>query len=245
MPVAEDSDHPDINFPLYVCFIMHYLQIIHKLYNLPEDVNHGYDEAEIALLERRLQVQLPASLRQYYLSVGKNKMVNDSFNRLTSLGEIGFSEDDHLVFYEENQAVVLWGIAKADLPAPNPPVYGTYDSARQEWFMDADTTEHFLLSMAWWNGALGGLTHTAFTDLEEDLTPERIAAVTANWQEQPGVSNQLLRFFTNDFEDILVFSTEQNGQVNGVYAGTNRQEKYKAMLHTLQMEWCYRSDRDE
>ncbi|MEV4882047.1 SMI1/KNR4 family protein [Chitinophaga ginsengisegetis] len=224
---------------------MHYLQIIHKLYNLPEDANHGYTAAEIAALEARLQLQLPAALRQYYLAIGKNKMVNDSFNRLTSLGEIGFSEDDHLIFYEENQAVVLWGIAKADLTLPDPPVYGTYDSARVEWFTDADTTEHFLLSMAWWNGALGGLPYTAFTDLEEDLTPERIAAVTTHWQEQTGISNQLLRFFTNDYEDILVLTTEQNGQVNGIYIGTSREEKYKAIMDTLRMEWSYRIDRDE
>ena len=224
---------------------MHYLQIIRKLYNLTEDANHGYPEAAIAALEERLQVKIPASLRQYYLSLGNNKMVNDSFNRLTSLGEIGFSEDEHLVFYEENQAVVLWGIAKAELQQDNPPVYGTYDSGRAEWFTDADTTEHFLLSMAWWNGALGGLTHTAFTDLEEDLTPTHIAAVTGNWEEQKGVSNQLLRFFTNDYEDILVLTTEQNGQVNGVYAGTNNEARFNFILQTLNMEWCYRTDRDE
>lgn len=223
---------------------MHYLQIIHKLYNLTEDANHGYPEAAIAALEDRLQVKLPASLRQYYLSLGKNKVVNDSFNRLTSLGEIGFSEDEHLVFYEENQAVVLWGIARAELQQDNPAVYGTYDSAREEWFVDAATTENFLLSMAWWNGALGGLPHTAFTDLEEDLTNEHIAAVTANWQEQKGVSNQLLRFFTNDYEDIIVLTTEQDGQVNGVYIGAHSEERYHLILNTLHMEWCYRTDRD-
>lgn len=108
---------------------MHYLAIIHKLYNLAEDANHGYPEAVIAALEARLQIQLPASLRQYYISLGNNKAVNDSFNRLTSLGEIGFSEDEHLIFYEENQAVVLWGIAKTELQQDNPAVYGTYDSA--------------------------------------------------------------------------------------------------------------------
>lgn len=224
---------------------MHYLAIIHKLYNLAEDANHGYPEAMVAALEARLQIQLPASLRQYYLSLGNNKAVNDSFNRLTSFGEIGFSEDEHLIFYEENQAVVLWGIAKAELQQDNPAVYGTYDSAREEWFTDSDTTEHFLLSMAWWNGALGGLTYTAFTDLEEDLTPKHITLVTSNWEEQKGISNQLLRFFTNDYEDILVLTTEQDGAINGVYIGTNNEERYQSILSTLNMEWCYRTDRDE
>ena len=223
---------------------MHYLQIIRKLYNLAEDANHGYSEAEIAALENRLQIQIPASLREYYLSLGRNKAVNDSFNRLTSLGEIGFSEDDHLIFYEENQAVVLWGIEREALLASNPAVYGTYDSSRKEWFIDADTTEHFLLSMAWWNGALGGLRYTAYTDLETDVSPENITAVTANWQEQKGISNQLLRFFTNDFEDILVLTTELDGRVNGVYTGTNREEKYQTIIDTLNMEWGYRVDRD-
>jgi hypothetical protein len=224
---------------------MHYLSIIRKLYNLTEDANHGYPEAAIADLESRLQIQLPAALRQYYLSLGNNKAINDSFNRLTTLGEVGFSEDDHLIFYEENQAVVLWGIARAELQQDNPAVYGTYDSARIEWFTDADTTEHFLLSMAWWNGALGGLPHTAFTDLEEDLTPAHIALITGNWQEQKGVSNQLLRFFTNDYEDIIVLTTEQQGEVNGVYIGTHQEERYHTIISTLHMEWCYRADRDD
>lgn len=224
---------------------MHYLAIIHKLYNLAEDANNGYPETAVAALEHRLQIQLPAALRQYYLSLGNNKTVNDSFNRLTSLGEIGFSEDDHLIFYEENQAVVLWGIAKAELQQDNPPIYGTYDSHRKEWFTDSDTTEHFLLSMAWWNGALGGLTYTAFTDLEEDLTPAHIKTITSHWKEQTGISNQLLRFFTNDYEDIIVLTTEQNGTVNGVYLGTNEEARFQSILDTLQMEWCYRTDRDE
>ncbi|PSL49914.1 SMI1/KNR4 family protein SUKH-1 [Chitinophaga niastensis] len=224
---------------------MYYQQIISKLYNLSEDANLGYSEAEIAALENRLQIRLPAALRHYYLSLGKNKAVNDTFNRLTSLAEVGFSEDEHLVFYEENQAVVLWGIAKEDLSADNPAVYGTYDSQRSEWFVDSYTTEHFLLSMAWWNGALGGLTYTAFTDLEEDLTPAVIQLVTKNWQEQQGISNQLLRFFTNDYLDIIVLTTAEDGAVNGLYVGTNDEGKYKAVMSTLHLEWCYRVDRDE
>ncbi|TWF45320.1 hypothetical protein FHW36_1011250 [Chitinophaga polysaccharea] len=223
---------------------MHYLQIIRKLYNLPEADNHGYPESVLAALEERLQIRIPATLREYYLSLGANRQINDSFNRLTAFNEMGFSEDDHLVFYEENQGVVLWGLSKTELAAGNPPVYGTYDSARKDWFVDSDTTENFLLSMAWWNGALGGLTHTAFTDLEEDLTAKHIAAVTGNWQEQTGISHQLLRFFTNDYEDIIVFTTEQDGTVNGIYAGTNNEQRYHHILHTLHLEWCYRTDRD-
>jgi hypothetical protein len=223
---------------------MHYLEIIHKLYNLPEDANAGYTEEELSALELRLKITIPDVLRRYYKILGRNGHVNDSFNRLTSLGEIGFSEDGHLVFYEENQAVVLWGIAQEDIAAANPPVYGTYDSNRAEWFMDSDTMEHFLLSMAWWNGALGGLNYTAFTDLEEDLAPEKLSLVTTHWKEQAGVSNQLLRFFTNDYAEIIVFTIDEEARVNAIYFGTNKEDRYREVIHQLDMEWSYRSDRD-
>ena len=77
---------------------MHYLQIIRKLYNLPEADNHGYPESALAALEERLQIRIPAALREYYLSLGANRQINDSFNRLTAFNEMGFSEDEHRIF---------------------------------------------------------------------------------------------------------------------------------------------------
>ncbi|MCW3463054.1 SMI1/KNR4 family protein [Chitinophaga nivalis] len=223
----------------------HYLQIIRKLYNLSEDANQGYTEEVLAAMEERLQIQLPSSLRQYYLTLGNNKVVNDTFNRLLTPADTGFTEDDYLVFYEENQGVVLWGIKRTDLQQDNPPVYGTYNPAGQEWFLDAGTTENFLLSMAYWNGALGGLPHTAFTEEEADLTAENIRIITDNWQELSGISHQLLRFFTNREEEIIVCTTDEKRAINSIYVGTHDEAIFQAIMERLPLEWMYRSDWDE
>ncbi|MCH5720555.1 SMI1/KNR4 family protein [Niabella hibiscisoli] len=81
-----------------------HLQKIKKLYNLPENDNAGFDESEIIALEKRLRVQLPAELRNYYLELGKNEPINYSHNRLLKPGkEIRFSKDRYLVFIRKTR----------------------------------------------------------------------------------------------------------------------------------------------
>lgn len=225
---------------------MTYQEKIRKLYGLDETKNYGFSETEILDLETRLSFVFPKVLREYYLTLGKNKKLNDTFNRLLKpKSEIDFSTDRHLVFYEENQTVVYWAIKEQDLHLDNPCVYGNYDAINltEEWFVDCQTTENFLLSMAFWNGVLGGLKFNANT--ETDLTEIVINQVEKNWTEIKGITNQQLRFFTTDFSDIIVFTTDLNSKINGIYMGSNNHKKYKNIIETLKMEWDYRSDRDE
>ena len=97
--------------------------------------------------------------------------------------------------------------------------------------------------MAFWNGVLGGLKFNANT--ETDLTEIVINQVEDNWTEIKGITNQQLRFFTTDFSDIIVFTTDLNSKINGIYMGSNNHKKYKNIIETLKIEWDYRSDRDE
>lgn len=81
---------------------------IRKLYGLSEDENFGYPESEILDFENKNSLRLPTILREYYLALGKHPILNESFNRLLKpAGQIGFSDDRYLVFYEENQAVIF------------------------------------------------------------------------------------------------------------------------------------------
>jgi hypothetical protein len=80
---------------------------------------------------------------------------------------IGFTDDNFLIFYTENQEAVCWGINKNDMENENPKVYGTYapDNLTEDWFIDSEAIDGFLLSMAYWNGVLEGLNFTAnYTD---------------------------------------------------------------------------------
>lgn len=226
---------------------MTYQQKIRQLYALDETKHFGFSEAEMFHLEKRLNFAFPKVLREYYLTLGKNKKLNNSFNQLLKpKSEINFSTDRHLIFYEENQGVVCWGIKEQDLQLDDPSVYGNYDpaNATQEWFADSPTTEFFLLSMAFWNAVLGGLKFNANSSSATDLAETTIEKVEANWTELKGITNQQLRFFTSDFSEIIAFTTDMNSKINGLYIGSNTKKKYKNIIDTLKIEWDYRADRD-
>ena len=227
---------------------MTYQQKIRHLYGLDQTENFGFSETEIWDLEKRLNFKFPKVLREYYLVLGKNKNINNTFNRLLKPNsEIDFSTDRFLVFYEENQSIIYWAIKEQDLQLDSPCVYGNYDAVNltQEWFVDSSTTENFLLSMAFWNGVLGGLKFNANTSDANYLTEITIKIVETNWMELKGITNQQLRFFTSDFTDIIVFTTDLKSTINGLYIGSNNRKKYKNIIDKLKIEWDYRVDRDK
>jgi len=71
--------------------------------------------ADIEDAERRLGVNIPVSLKDYYLFSGREKRINQFQNRLLP-PEKWFTDSSHLVFMEENQCVVYWGIPAAQEP---------------------------------------------------------------------------------------------------------------------------------
>jgi hypothetical protein len=97
----------------------------------------GDDEAELASVERRLDVQLPGLLRAVYLHTA---MRDSSMLHLSELEALRL-EDDVLVFATEQQANFSWGIRLGDLADENPPlVSGTARS----WVDDQSTLEDLL-----------------------------------------------------------------------------------------------------
>jgi hypothetical protein len=226
---------------------MDYIQKIKLLYNLPENYNYGIPENEIIAMENILKIKLPKILREYYLELGNNKSINNSFNRLLEPKEIGFTEDNkYLVFYEENQGVVYWAINKSDIGNEDPRVYASYypNDLTQEWFIDSETTENFLLSMAYWNGALEGLNFLANYSNDNGINNNTIKKIENNFTEINGITNQQLRFFTDNDIGIIALTFESENKYNGIYIGTNNQETYKNILEKINIKWDYRSDED-
>jgi hypothetical protein len=223
---------------------MDMIQKIKTLYDLSQ--NDGYSENEIIEAENNLSIKFPRILREYYLILGKNKTVNESFNRLLNInGETGFTEDTrYLVFYEENQGAVYWAIDQKDLGHNNPKVYGNYDpnNGSDDWFTDSETMEGFLLSMAYWNGALEGLKYTANCSNDDGIESDIIKNVENRWNEIKGLTSQQLRFFANDDMEIIVLTTDLENNVNGIYTGTNDKTKFMEMMERINIKWDYRSD---
>jgi len=228
----------------YIKAKMNYIKKIKRLYNLSENDNYGFSENEIAALEKRLNIQLPEKFREYYLELGKEENLNYSFNRLLKPDEIEFTDDNYLVFYEENQNVAIWGIKKEDLIEDNPPVYGNYDTIEQsEWEVETQTTENFFLFMAVFSGTLGGLQYNG--NYMGEIEPEIVKFVEENWKLVPEISRDNQKVYSDQFYDVISLSFDQNNKCLAAFIGSSSQERFDEILDCIEIDWSYLSYDDE
>ncbi|MCA0397615.1 MAG: SMI1/KNR4 family protein [Bacteroidetes bacterium] len=221
---------------------MNYIDQLSTLFALPANANLGFSEEAIFALENRLELRLPAVLKTFYRSLGRCPEMNASHNRLIDPAQqVGFSADDYLVFYEENQVVAYWGIKATDLSLDNPPVYGNYSPSAPdgEWLLDAEDLETFLLLMSISNGVLGGLTHNA--NSFEPLLPQTIANIEANWKEVHSSSLMPQRVFSNDFKDVICIPVDEQGNSTGILVGSCNRDAFDRLL-ALDVNWYFTSD---
>jgi hypothetical protein len=219
--------------------MMTYFDKIRHLYGIGAQEQLGFEAHEI-------DQPLPEMLKEYYLSLGKQEAINYSYNRLLKPGgEIGFSQDDYLVFYEENQGVVFWGIKRADLHLSNPPVYGNYsgDEMQPDWHLECAATDAFLLLMAVYNGVLGGLAFNA--NSFETVPRETVEDIQNTYEEIKEISHATQRVFTRDYEAMISLSFDKEGNCTGAFIGTGDADRFDEMLDKLDLEWSYISLEDE
>ena len=221
------------------------LQKIIQLYNLDESENSfGYEEVELAAIETRLELKLPEKLRTYYLTLGKNTSINNAHNNLFKPTEIGFSNDMYLMFYEENQSVVNWGIKQTDLQLGNPPVWGNYGSNKlPDWQLEANTTDLFFLLMAIVNGTLGGLIYNA--NSFDTIKPEVVKTIKKGWTEIEEISWNKQKMYTNDFKEVISLSFDEKENCTAIYIGTNNKHLFDNIIDSLKIKWSYISTEDD
>lgn len=224
---------------------MNYIQKIKRLYSLSENENYGFSENQILDLEKRLNVKLPSKLKEYYLELGKEESLNYCFNRLLKPeNEIGFSDDDFLVFYEENQNVAFWGIKKEDLSQDNPPIHGNYDTIeKSDWEIEIETTENFFLLMAVFNGTLGGLQFNG--NYLGEINSEIVKLVEEKYSLVPEISRENQKVYTADFYDVISLSFDKENNCTGAFIGSSDQERFDAILDLVDIDWSYLSYDDE
>jgi hypothetical protein len=127
--------------------------------------SHGYSLAAIEAAESRLGGNLPKALRDYYLSAGRHD-INRVHNRLVELQALCV-ERRHLVFMEENQGVVYWGV-RFKSAAANPTVLQTLDPDDEDetWNAEARCSE-FLAAMLCWQAVNGGMRYIGYSNWVE------------------------------------------------------------------------------
>jgi len=225
---------------------MNNFEKIKQLYNLTDNrKKFGYEENELNELEISLKITLPKKLKEYYLNLGKYENINAIHNRLLKPNkEVGFSEDRFLMFYEENQAVVSWGIKETDLKLENPPIWGNYGTNDlPDWYLESKTIEDFFLLMAVFNGTLGGLKYNG--NSFELINPEIVDKIKSNWKEIPEISTEKQKVFTDKFNEIISLSFDQNQNCTGILIGTSHKDRFDNILNNLNIKWSYISYEDD
>jgi hypothetical protein len=113
----------------------------------------GTSEEVLAQAESRLGFCLPVALREYFLIAGNADDANRMHNVLFRPDEL-LVEDGYLVFMEENQAVVHWGIPVEHLHEPDPNVWQRVNGPEPEWYSEELPFSSFMIENLAWQAGL-------------------------------------------------------------------------------------------
>jgi hypothetical protein len=116
----------------------------------------GVPEARLAKAERRLGRPLPSALRDYLALAGLAPETREH-NRLYLPEELQV-EDGFLVFQEENQAVVHWGVPLRSAKRADPEVWQRANEDRAEWYSEEMTLSDFVVKNLAWQRGVRSLT---------------------------------------------------------------------------------------
>jgi hypothetical protein len=139
----------------------------------------GCASADIEDVERRLGIKIPVSLQEYYLLSGREKRINQFFDRVRApekweIDSVHWDIDsDQLVFMEENQWVVYWGVPSAQDRKTDDAVSVGFNIRQKgiQWRAEHESCFTFLNVMVLWHASFGGaVANTAVGYVQEDAT---------------------------------------------------------------------------
>lgn len=135
----------------------------------------GCDASEVVSAEERLSLSTPLALRDFFLVAGREARLTRVHNRLLPPDE-WFVDAGHLVFLEENQNVVFWGVPVAT--DEDPTVDQGVNGSTIEWHSECDRCSVFLQVMFSWQAVMGGLGRT-WSARVDDAFAKRLQGWTA------------------------------------------------------------------
>ena len=100
-------------------------------------------------------LHLPLALREFFLVAGNEAVLNQSFNRLIAPQDV-FVEAGRIIFMEENQAVVYWGVRPDGSENPVVEQGINVEGKPIEWHSEGGGCAGFLEAMLYWQASFGG-----------------------------------------------------------------------------------------
>ena len=116
--------------------------------------------------EKRLNVKVPAALRDYYLVVGRERRFNQCFNRLMSPAQ-WTTDKQRLLFLEENQTVLWWGVSLRNPKTDDPLISQGINDEPIAWFPEHRKFSVFLSVMLHYHAVNGGFRFSEAADAPE------------------------------------------------------------------------------
>lgn len=184
----------------------------------------------ISRFERKMKFRLPRALRDYYLVAGNELDSTRVFQELIRVGA-WWLDEGRLVFMEDEQAAVVWGVDLVKRPLQDPPVFQgvNVDENRLEWHLEHEQCSIFLKTMLHWQGAYGGaMPYTATAIVTEQLR-ERL---DAEWVFVGEVNG--MRAYNRPHRAICFLKWEDDWRV---FAGAARQSLLNGTKRELGLKW--------
>jgi hypothetical protein len=159
---------------------------------------------------------LPKALRDYYLVAGNEETLNHSFNRLLAPENV-FVESGRIVFMEENQGVVYWGIKPDGSENPTVEQGINIEGKPIEWHSEDTDCAEFLEVMLCWQASFGGgLKYPVQAGVSPDFkaTLERDFRVVGRIGEmhafaRDGCAITFLKWFDDEYRVFAGFSKKK------------------------------------
>lgn len=134
-------------------------------------------ETDIKKAEARLKTRIPDALRTFYRAAGRATDFTQAHNRFL-FPDAWSVEGDHLVFAEENQSVVLYGIRTAQSQVADPPVFMSANATPFRWYNVCASVSEFISVYMLWHGTDGGAMRVGGEALANRGTAVRLGR---NW----------------------------------------------------------------
>jgi len=212
-----------------------YRSLFAKL-GFPLSAKDGIPTAQLTKAENKLGVSLPHALRDYYLVAGKEKVLNHSFNRLCPPNDWEI-HSGKLIFFEENQTVVVWGVPVLDKISHDPMIYQCpmADGELGKWYSEQSRCSDFLKFMIHLQAAYGGgMPMTGSASVPDDLSKR----LNNNWHFAGEVNG--MRAYAIQACAICITQWQGFGSSKKtwrVFGGAKNQDALNAVAAELHISW--------
>jgi hypothetical protein len=125
-----------------------YKSFLNQYINREWKQDDGFKDDQIIKAENRLGITFSKSLREFYSTIGNVEELTKIHNKILRPESV-YIEDGYLIFMEENQGVVSWGIKIEENSLPDPIIWQR-NNTEFTWYSEELNMVKLLESMFNW-----------------------------------------------------------------------------------------------